>query len=117
MYEIFEQAVEYLGTTQGAIAVIVVAVTVLWQYHRFVIGWNFNNYHELIKELNQSGAPGEPIKLYRQVAVVYELRNYPRYYSVSRRILENWLGSRKAEPAKQFAPLYREMELSIEFMS
>lgn len=86
----------------------------LWQYRIFVKKWNFENYHKLIKELNQSDTPGEPIKLYRQVAVVYELRNYPRYFSVSKRILGGWLDEDSF--SKNHPVLAKEMRLSVEFM-
>lgn len=46
----------------------------------------FNNYHRLIKEMVQGGGPGETY-LDRQIAVVFELRNYKEYYPVTERIL------------------------------
>jgi len=117
MNDFFIQIGNFFKTAQGAIAVVIVIVGGLWQYWKFVKEWNFKNYHKLIKELNQSDTAGEPIKLYRQVAVAYELRNYPRYFSVSKRILQGWLDSRDEEVKKGFSPLYKEMELSIEFMN
>lgn len=44
----------------------------------------FNNYHRLIKELV---GPDGTVLMDRQIAVVFELRNYPEYYDVSKRIL------------------------------
>ncbi|MFA6285308.1 MAG: hypothetical protein WC643_02135 [Parcubacteria group bacterium] len=116
MNELFVQVANFFQTTQGAITVIIVIIGGLWQYWRYVKEWNFTNYHQLIKELNQSDSPGEAIKLYRQVAVVYELRNYPRYYSVSKRILKGWLEEMKNDQNMNMRPLYEEMRLCIEFM-
>lgn len=117
MNEFLIQLVNFFQSIQGTIAVIFVIVGGIWQYWRFIKEWNFKNYHQLIKELNQSDTPNEPIKLYRQVAVVYELRNYPRYFSVSKRILQGWIGSRSDKSKDFFDPLYKEMQLSIEFMN
>lgn len=117
MNEFFTQIGNFFQSIQGVITVIVVIIGGVWQYWRFVKEWNFKNYHQLIKELNQSDTPNEPIKLYRQVAVVYELRNYPRYFSVSGRILQGWLDSRSEESKKNFPSLFKEMELSVEFMN
>jgi hypothetical protein len=48
----------------------------------------FEAYHRLIKELVQGDGSGQdPVFLDRQVAVVYELRNFPDYYPVTLRIL------------------------------
>ena len=117
MNELFIQIANFFQTTQGAITVVMVIVGWVWQYWRYVKEWNFKNYHKLIKELNQSDTPNEPIKLYRQVAIVYELRNYPRYFSVSKRILEGWLEEMKDDKNKNMKPLYEEMRLCIEFMN
>jgi len=109
------QIIDFFKTSSGWISIFLIVIAGLWQYWRFIKEWNFKNYHRLIKALNQSDTPNESIKLYRQVAVVYELRNYPRYFSVSKRILKGWLDSRESE--EKFKPLYKEMELSIEFMN
>ncbi len=45
----------------------------------------FLNYHNLIDEL--VGGPGKTPMLDRQIATVYELRNFKEYYPVSLRIL------------------------------
>lgn len=49
----------------------------------------FKTYHELINWLvNEQIQPDRKIKLDRQIAVVYELRNFPSYFDVSKRILK-----------------------------
>lgn len=114
--EIFLNIFNFLETNKIILTFIVIVITGFWQYWKFTKEWNFRNYHKLIKELNQSDTDGESIKLYRQVAVVYELRNYPRYFSVSKRILQGWLDS-KDDKEGEFKNLYNEMKLSIEFMN
>ncbi len=44
----------------------------------------FENYHKLIRDLVDGG--GE-VKREAQTAIIYELRNYPRYANVTARIL------------------------------
>lgn len=53
----------------------------------------FRNYHKLIDDL--LGGAGKNLMLDRQIAIVFELRNYKEYYPVTLRILkgltENWV--------------------------
>ena len=53
----------------------------------------FSSYHQLVEALNGNGAGGAPY-IDRQIAVVYEMRNFPEYYPVTlrvlRRSLERW---------------------------
>lgn len=114
---LISQIIVFLESRQGGIAVIFVVAAGFWQYWRYVKEWNFKNYHKLIKELTQSDTPGEHIKLDRQVAVVYELRNYPRYFFVSKRILKGWLDLSNEKDEREHIRLYNEMKLSIEYMN
>jgi len=58
----------------------------------------FENYHKLIDEL-VGGQSGRTIMLDRQVAIIFELRNFKEYYPVTSRILNglkiNWVNSDK----------------------
>lgn len=116
MIDFFIKIWNFIGSNSGGITIISIIVAGIWQYWKYRKEWNFQNYHKLIKELNQSDTPNEAIKLYRQVAVVYELRNYPRYFSVSKRILQGWLDSREVHDSK-YKELYLEMRISIEYMN
>ena len=44
----------------------------------------FENYHQLVRDLAQGG---ETVRIAAQKAIIYELRNYPRYADISIRIL------------------------------
>ena len=46
----------------------------------------FENYHKLIDEL-AGGQSGKQVMLDRQIAIIFELRNFRDYYPVSLRIL------------------------------
>lgn len=50
----------------------------------------FASYHELVEALNGNGAGGAPF-IDRQIAVVYEMRNFPEYYPVTLRVLKRSL--------------------------
>lgn len=73
----------------------------------------FKTYHELIDWLvNEQIQPDRKIKLDRQIAIVYELRNFPGYFDVSKRILkglqEQWKGGDKR--------ILNEIKLTIQYM-
>jgi len=73
----------------------------------------FKTYHKLLDWLvNEQAYSDGKIKLDRQIAVVYELRNFPSYFGVSKRILrglqEQWKGGDKR--------ILNEIELTISYM-
>jgi hypothetical protein len=81
-----------LGANSAQLGVLLGAGPVAWAavtYLRIKTGENaqrrFQNYHGLIKDLVQGD--GDRPKIDRQLAVVYDLGNYPNYAPSSRRIL------------------------------
>jgi hypothetical protein len=78
---------------------------------------NFNRFHkDLIKGLsNQDGRVG----LDQQVAIIFELRNFPEYYPASRRILvefnNNWKKRQESEP--KLKRLIAEAEKTMNYMN
>lgn len=84
----------------------------------------YDRYHKLLDDLN-AGPAGDPPYLDRQIAVVYELRNFPEYFPVSLRILESYLPAWKAKhwdsafnefTGKKVFSLYDEALLTITFI-
>lgn len=75
----------------------------------------FENYHNLIAELAGGVKDKQVMKLDSQIAVVYELRHFKKYKSVTIRILsglhEEWA---KSSPNPR---LLKEIELTIEALS
>lgn len=69
----------------------------------------FKTYHELIKQLVQG--EGEKIMLDRQLAIIFELRNYPTYYELSERILlvlkDSWKNDR----------ISKEVDLTVKYIN
>ncbi len=47
----------------------------------------FENFHKLVKELVEPPTPDGSLYVDRQCAILFELRFFPRYYSVIRRTL------------------------------
>ena len=74
----------------------------------------FEIYHKLIKELVQ---PDGENGLYvdRQTAIIYELRNFKRYYPFSYRTLQG-LKEKWSKVDGQFPRLLEEIELTIKFL-
>ena len=114
----------FLNSYAAGITVLLTLIAGVYKFWQFVNikkheerQKRYETYHDLIKNLNQSDTSGENIKLYRQIAVIYELRNYPQYFDVSKRILQGWFDSRDKKQREEFSKLYDEMKLSIEFMN
>ncbi len=75
----------------------------------------FENYHQLVAEL-VAGRPGQAApKLDSQIAIVFELRNYPEYRDLSQRLLQ---GLQNDWPeSKENARLHDEMRLTQSALS
>ena len=75
----------------------------------------FEIYHKLIKELVQPDKESGSLYVDRQAAILYELRNFKRYYSFSYRTLlglqEKW-----TKVDGRFPRLLEELELIINFL-
>ena len=122
--------INFLNTNYGALTILIsIATGLFWfiyrifklfryisEKHKEFNDNQFEKYHTLIKNLAQSDTPGEAIKLDRQIATVYELRNFPKYYEISIRILSGWINSRDKNGQKDYNRLYDEMRLTINFM-
>ncbi|XOB41398.1 MAG: hypothetical protein ACKKMW_01560 [Candidatus Nealsonbacteria bacterium] len=97
MKKILINLINFLQIYSGAISIIFLISGILWALFKFRIyikDRRFGIYHKLIQELVEPESPNKPLKLDRQIAIIFELRNFPEYYEVSRRILsglkENW---------------------------
>ncbi|GEM_PF-1345374 len=76
----------------------------------------FEIYHNLIRQLVQSESPSGIMYVDRQIAIVFELRNFPEYYELSIRLLfglkDSW-----ADKAGFNHRLLEEMNNSMAFMN
>jgi hypothetical protein len=85
----------FLKEHDGVIALAITVLTIAYSaYQYFSIkraeerNRRFTTYHELIKNLVERENQQVPMKLDRQLAVVFELRNFPEYAEPTIRILE-----------------------------
>ena len=117
-----QRIMDFLNSNSGGITVMIALIAAVYKFRQFVDikkseqkQRNFDNYHRLIKELSQPDGSGATW-LDRQVAVVYELRNFPQSKKASIRILGAWLAKNKTEAEKQkYKVLYDEMNLTLEY--
>jgi len=77
----------------------------------------FETYHSLIKQLVERENPDQPMRLDRQIAVIYELRNFKDYFPVTLRILTG-LKTDWADygPIDKRARLMEELDLAIAYI-
>ena len=108
---------DVLNKYSNVITILSVFAAGLWavlKFREYLKDKRFKTYHQLIDELvNEQRYPDRVIKLDRQIAIVYELRNYPGYFSVSRRIL---VGLRK-DWGETDNRIIEEIDLTLEFIS
>ena len=72
----------------------------------------FVNFHGLIKDLVEPGKDGQ-VMLDRQIAVIYELRNYPKYFDLSKRMLSDL---KVAWQKEDYPRIIKEIELTLEYI-
>lgn len=82
---------DWISKYAAAIAMIGTGIWTVWQ---FAAGkraetkkHQFEAYHHLVKQLVEGDAPELPTRVDRQIAVIYELKNFPLYFPVTRRVL------------------------------
>jgi hypothetical protein len=84
--------VDALVPVVGILAIVAPLAWQAWQYadqkRQELRDKRFVTYHDLIKRLVEPDQPTGTLKLDRQIAVVYELRNFPEYAEVTSRILD-----------------------------
>lgn len=105
-----------LNNYSGAIGVIITLATGFWallKLREYLKDKRFKTYHELIDELvNETRNPDRVIKLDRQIAIIFELRNFTNYYPVTRRILaglrELWANQVR---------VIKEIDLTLDFIA
>jgi hypothetical protein len=104
-----------LGTIGAAIAFIF-GVYKFQAERKAIFYWKeFEVYHKLVKELVEPPSEKGAMYVDRQAAVMYELRNFKRYYPYSLRMLKG-LRVKWAAVPNQFTRLIEELDLTVEFL-
>jgi len=83
------------GVLSIIVAIILAVIPAIWSFIRYLNLKNrqlqferFKIYHQLIKDLVQPETDGKSMMLDRQIAIVFELRNFPEYYELTLRTLQ-----------------------------
>jgi len=112
MKEFFEQ----LNSYSGAIGILITLATGFWallKLREYLKDKRFRTYHELIDWLvNETSNPDRVIKLDRQIAIIFELRNFTGYYPVTKRILIDLKELWNTQPRAT-----KEIDLTLDFIS
>lgn len=113
----------WISSNLAAIGIVGSSVAFSWSVVAFVLSWRaeqrsreFEHYHRLIKELVSPDETGSTW-IDRQVAVVFELRHFRRYFEVTARVLSGLEASwSTATPSDAMQRLIREINLTQEYM-
>ena len=112
--------VTWFAQNIAALSVLGAAIAFIWSAIQFVVvrrsdqmTREFEAYHRLIKELVQPDSESQSTWIDRQVAVVFELRHFKRYYPVTARILGNLRAKFTADPEFKWPYLLNEIELTL----
>jgi hypothetical protein len=99
----------------GAAAVFIFGVYKFQAERKATHYWKeFEVYHKLVKELVEPPAAGG-LFVDRQAAIMYELRNFKRYYPYSLRMLQG-LKQHWSTVPNQFPRLLDELDITIAFL-
>ena len=107
------------------LGVILGATPTIWAIFQFIYNkrdeanrQQFETYHSLIKQLVEPESPNTPMRLDRQIAIIFELRNFKRYYPVTLRILKGLKTDWSKNALQPNLPrMLEELDLAIEFIS
>lgn len=95
----------WLTSNATALAILLATLTFVWPIVQFILvrrkeqqSHEFEAFHRLLKELVSHDSDTEVIWIDRQMAVLFELRHFPRYYEVIVRILFNLREKWSADP-------------------
>ena len=76
----------------------------------------FEAFHRLIKELVSPDPDTKATWVDRQVAAIFELRHFRRYYEVTLRILDALRAQWSSLPEQPPARLFTEIDLTLEYI-
>ncbi len=95
------------------ISVICSGIWAIYKFRKYSDDKRFEIYHKLIKELvDETENPDKKIKIDRQTAIVFELRHFPKYFFVMKRIL---LGLRD-DWKKGDERIIKEIDLTLKYI-
>ena len=109
----------WISTHAVALGIIATAIATLTPIYKYILirrsedrKHTFEAYHRLIGDLVDPPTP----RLDRQIAVVYELRNFKDYYPVTLRILNGVKDAWNKNPTGDMCRINKEIDLTIKFI-
>lgn len=100
-----------------AISLILLIPTGGWgvyKFHKHIKDQRFRTYHDLLDQLvNEQRYPDRKIKLDRQIAIIFELRNFPEYFEVTKRIFEGL----KEDWSEGSPRAIKEIDLTLQYIN
>lgn len=103
-------------TALSALGGVVVFIWSVWQVlsqrRREAAERQFQTYHNLVKWLVEGESSQAGLYTDRQATVVFELRNFPRYYEYTQRMLEHLKKAWRDKPNQ--ARLVEEIDLTLD---
>ena len=113
---------KWFNDNGGALGVVLVLIPLAWAIFTYLSvkkqelkERRFEAYHKLIQKLVERENPDLPMLLDRQIAIVFELRNFKEYFPVTLRIMkglkETWA---EYGPKEKRSRLHTELDLAIE---
>lgn len=101
----------------GAGAVLAFGIYKFYAERKTALYWReFEIYHKLVKELVESESQSGEIYSDRQTAILYELKNFSRYYPHSLRMLKGLREQWDKTPGR-FPRLIEELDIAIATIS
>ena len=111
-----EDILNFIKDNQIELYVLGVTIAFLFSIYKYYINrktelyWKeFEIYHKLLKDLVQPEVENGSVYLDRQIAIIFELKNFKRYYPISEKILKElrktWINNNR---------LVEEIDLTLE---
>lgn len=111
----------WLTSNATALGVLLAALTFVWSAYGFIVvrrkeqqAHEFEAFHRLIKELVSPDPDTQSTWIDRQMAAVFELRHFPRYYEVTVRILGGLREQWSSIPDSKRHRLIEEIDLTLQ---
>lgn len=117
-YKNHQGLLEFIGIIIGILAIYISIIQPILSFTNAQKKANkdrrFETYHNLIDDF--AGA-NRTAKLDRQIAIAFELRRFPEYFDVTKRILNDWINEHEQSEEKNIKRLVKEMSLSVEYIN
>lgn len=115
----------WISINAPTLGIVIGVIPTVWAIVQFILNkraeekrLQFETYHKLIKQLVEREDPNQPMRLDRQIAIIFELQHFKHYFPVTLRIL-NGLKNDWAEygPVDKRLRLIEELDIAITFIS